>query len=65
MTSGRGDGTTLVAGTREGTLAAWDMKRQQATGVFRQHSGRVLALAFDSSGQLLASGGKDEHIVEP
>jgi WD40 repeat protein/tRNA A-37 threonylcarbamoyl transferase component Bud32 len=51
------DGSTVVAGTRDGTLRAWDAATRQPRAPLGKHKGGVLALSLSADGRLLAAAG--------
>ncbi len=51
------DGSRLAIGSEDGAVHIYDAASGQLSLVLRGHKGRVNALAFDSSGSMLASAG--------
>jgi WD40 repeat protein/CHAT domain-containing protein/Tfp pilus assembly protein PilF len=51
------DGSTLVSGTRDGTVFLWDVASGKAINVVRPGVGSVNGVAFAADGRMLAAGG--------
>src|SRR5262249_62189649 len=51
------DGSTIAAGTRDGTLRAWDAKTQLPRPPLGKHRGGILALTLSADGRLLGAAG--------
>lgn len=53
------DGNLLIAGARDGTLEAWDVKSGASLHLLPAHEGMLWTLALHPDGNLLATGGED------
>jgi WD40 repeat protein/tRNA A-37 threonylcarbamoyl transferase component Bud32 len=51
------DGRTIAAGTRDGTLRAWDAATRLPRALLGKHRGGILALSLSADGRLLAAAG--------
>jgi WD40 repeat protein len=57
------DGATFAVGTADGTVYRWKLGAPNSSpDTLEGHEGRVSSLAFNRSGQLLASGGFDSTV---
>ncbi len=56
------DGTTLAAGSNDGTVHVWDMATQRSIAVLEGHTDNVKSVAFSPDGTMLASGSADQTI---
>ncbi|KAF8477012.1 WD40-repeat-containing domain protein [Kalaharituber pfeilii] len=63
VTQSKTDNDVFAVGYSDGSIRIWDWKTAQLVISFNGHRSAVSALAFDSSGTRLASGGKDASII--
>ncbi len=56
------DASRIYAATDDGRIYVGDVATARELAVWQGHQGRVLGLAIDSAGKLLASGGEDRTI---
>jgi WD40 repeat protein len=56
------DGTSLVAGLKDGTIVSWELATWREQYVRRGHGATVYGLAFSPDGRTLASGGWDRLV---
>ena len=62
--SGRSSGTTLAAGSSDGTVLLWDVASGTQVGEpLAGHQGSVLSVAFSPDGKTLASGSSDQTVI--
>ena len=54
---------SLAAAASDGSVRIWDVETGKEKAVLRGHSGPVFDIVFDSSGQYLASAGKDKLVI--
>lgn len=57
------DGIRLASSNEEGDVVVWDTETSKDDAVFTVHKERVCALAWNATGNILASGSKDASIV--
>lgn len=57
------DGTTLVSGSYDETVALWDVASGSVVRYFRGHSSSVTSVAFGDDGKTIASG-SDDHTIK-
>lgn len=57
------DGIRLASSNEEGDVIVWDTRTSKDEAVFTVHKERVCALAWNATGNILASGSKDASIV--
>jgi len=57
------DGTALVSGSYDETVALWDVASGSVLRYFRGHSSSVTSVAFGHDGKTLASG-SDDHTIK-
>merc|ERR1719487_2649840 len=53
------DGLIMAGGTKEKTVAVWDVKDQVTVATLSGHEGEVTALSFSENGYYLASASTD------
>ncbi len=53
----------FLAAGQGADVVVWDLQTRQVIDTLRGHSGTVLDLAFDPTGQLLATGGQDAQAI--
>jgi len=56
------DDRWVAAGARRGAVYLWDVASRRLAAVLREHDERVAALAFDTRGRWLVSGGWDATV---
>ena len=56
------NGRFLAAGTQEGDIIIWDNSAGRQFRVIKGHKGAILSLLFNSSTDMLISGGSDKTV---
>ena len=53
------DGSTITAGSKDGTVVLWDAVTGKHKATFTGHIGGIDSVAYNSDGKVIATGGKD------
>lgn len=53
------DGSMVAAGTLDGVVQLWDVRKAETLTTLRHHRSMILSLSFSRGSQILASGSAD------
>ena len=56
-----GNEYVFTTGAYDGCVSVWDVRSNVALGMMREHSGKVLCVAWEGKGRVV-SGGEDGHV---